>query len=274
VASEITEPPASFTVVIKLAVSAIDEKVSEVGDTSRVAATCETVTSAAAVADPEVAVIVAVPLPIAVTRPVVETDATNASDEDHVTGASSTTTPPMVTVAESCEVSENDEKLKLELDSSINSWVCETVTSTVAVADPELAVIVAEPSPTAVINPVDETVAIPSSDEDQSIVTSAISLPPASVAVAVTVSVSPIAPSVRESRESSRVAAACATVIAAVALAEPEVAVTFAVPFVTAVTRPLDETVATDPADVVHDTLAPLIVAPFWSLTVADSCWV
>ena len=39
VASEITEPPASFTVAIKLAVSAIDEKVSELGDTSSVAAT-------------------------------------------------------------------------------------------------------------------------------------------------------------------------------------------------------------------------------------------
>ena len=132
----------------------------------------------------------------------------------------------------------------------------------------------AEPFATAVISPEDETVAIPTSDEDQSIVTSAISFPPASVAVAVIVSVSPMAPSVRESRESSRVAAACATVIAEVALAEPEVAVTLAVPFVTAVTRPVVETVATDPSDVAHDTLAPLIVAPFWSLTVADSCWV
>jgi len=121
VAPEITEPAASFTVVIKLAVSAIDEKVSEVGETSRVAATCETVTVAAALADPEVAVIVAVPLVIAVTRPTFETVAIDASEEDHVTGASSTTTPPMVTVAESCEVWESDEKLMLELDSSINS---------------------------------------------------------------------------------------------------------------------------------------------------------
>ena len=65
--------------------------------------------------------IVAVPLLIAVTRPVFETVATDASDEDHVTGASSTTTPPMVTVAESCAVPESDEKLMLEVDSSINS---------------------------------------------------------------------------------------------------------------------------------------------------------
>jgi len=40
---------------------------------------------------------------------------------------------------------------------------------------------------------------------------------------------------------------------------------------VTEVTVPEDETVATDAADVAHDTLAPLIVAPFWSLTVAVS---
>ena len=45
-------------------------------------------------------------------------------------------------------------------------------------------------------------------------------------------------------------------------------------PSATEVTVPEDETVATDAADVAHDTLAPLIVAPFWSLTVAVSCCV
>jgi len=45
-----------------------------------------------------------------------------------------------------------------------------------------------------------------------------------------------------------------------------------AAPSVTEVTRPVDETVATDAAEVAHDTLAPLIVAPFWSLTVAEIC--
>ena len=64
------------------------------------------------------------------------------------------------------------------------------------------------------------------------------------------------------------------TVTAAVALAAPEVAVIVAEPWATAVTAPEDETVATDAADVVHDTLAPLIVAPLWSLTVAESCCV
>ncbi len=44
------------------------------------------------------------------------------------------------------------------------------------------------------------------------------------------------------------------------------------VPLVTEVTRPEVETVATAASDVAHVTQALLIVAPFWSLTVAVSC--
>ena len=61
------------------------------------------------------------------------------------------------------------------------------------------------------------------------------------------------------------------TVTVAVTLTEPDVAVITEVPFATAVTRPDDETVATDEFVVAHVTDAPLIVAPFWSLTVAES---
>ena len=57
--------------------------------------------------------------------------------------------------------------------------------------------------------------------------------------------------------------AGIATVTAAVPLAEPDVAVIVAVPSATEVTEPDDETVATDEADVAHETLAPLMVAPF-----------
>ena len=121
VASDITEPPASLTVAVKLAVSAIDDKASELGATSRVAPTCETVTAAIALAAPDAAVIVAVPLLIAVTKPDDEMVATDASEEDQVIGASITTTPPTVTVAESCAVSERDEKERLEVDSEIIS---------------------------------------------------------------------------------------------------------------------------------------------------------
>ena len=54
-------------------------------------------------------------------------------------------------------------------------------------------------------------------------------------------------------------------------MAEPEVAVIVAEPSATEVTNPVEDTVATDADDELHDTLTPLIVAPFWSLTVAVS---
>jgi hypothetical protein len=72
---------------------------------------------------------------------------------------------------------------------------------------------------------------------------------------------------------SSMLATARVIVTAAVPLAAPEVAVMIAAPSAAAVTRPEDETVAFAD-DELHDTLAPLIVAPFWSLTVADNCCV
>ena len=56
-----------------------------------------------------------------------------------------------------------------------------------------------------------------------------------------------------------------------VALSDPLAAVMVAVPSATEVTNPVDNTVATDAADDDQETLAPLIVAPFWSLTVAES---
>ena len=57
--------------------------------------------------------------------------------------------------------------------------------------------------------------------------------------------------------------AGIATVTAAVPLAEPDVAVIVAVPSATEVTEPVEETFVTDEADDDHETLAPLIVAPF-----------
>ena len=47
-----------------------------------------------------------------------------------------------------------------------------------------------------------------------------------------------------------------------------------AVPLATAVTRPEEDTVATDALDELQVTLAPLMFAPFWSLIVAESCCV
>ena len=56
----------------------------------------------------------------------------------------------------------------------------------------------------------------------------------------------------------------------AIALTEPDWAKTVALPKEIAVTSPLANTVATAGFDELHVTLAPLIVEPFWSLTVAD----
>ena len=61
------------------------------------------------------------------------------------------------------------------------------------------------------------------------------------------------------------------TVTEAVALSEPDVAVIVAVPSATEVTRPADDTVATDAADVAHETVAPGIVLSLASFTVAVS---
>ena len=55
----------------------------------------------------------------------------------------------------------------------------------------------------------------------------------------------------------------------AVALTDPDVAVMVAVPAATAVTRPADETVATDELDVAHVTVGFEITVPPASLTVA-----
>ena len=54
-------------------------------------------------------------------------------------------------------------------------------------------------------------------------------------------------------------------------LAESDVAVIVAVPSATEVTRPSDETVATDELDVVHVPVAPDITVPPASFTVAAS---
>ena len=56
--------------------------------------------------------------------------------------------------------------------------------------------------------------------------------------------------------------AICWTVVDAVPVAKPDVAVTVASPSATAVTRPVDETLATDDAEDAQATDAPLIVAP------------
>ena len=79
---------------------------------------------AVALTDPDVAVMVAVPLPAAVTSPAVETVATEALDVAHVTvGFEITVSPASLTVAVRVAPSPIDVKVRLVGDSVIEAAV-------------------------------------------------------------------------------------------------------------------------------------------------------
>ena len=139
----------------------------------------------------------------------------------------------------------------------------------VPLADPDVAVMVAVPSATAVTRPADETVATDELDVAQVTSASEITVPPASLTVATRVVVSPSDWKVKEFGDSSTTAATWLTIAVAVALADPDVAVMVAVPSVTAVTSPAEETVTIDASDVAQVTVAPEMMFPPASLTVA-----
>ena len=112
-------------------------------------------------ADPDVAVIVAVPSAIAVTRPADDTVATDELDVAHVTVAPDITVPPAsFTVAASVAVSANEENDRFISDNVTLAATWLTVTEADPLAEPDVAVIVADPVATAVTRPSDETVAM------------------------------------------------------------------------------------------------------------------
>ena len=115
---EITVPPASLPVATRVAVSPIDVKLRLVGDKLSDIATWLTVAVAVPLTDPDVVVMVAVPLPTAVTRPAEETVTIDASDVAHVTVGFKIAVPPAsLTVAARVVVSPIDVKLRLVGDS-------------------------------------------------------------------------------------------------------------------------------------------------------------
>ena len=131
--------------------------------------------------------------------------------------------------------------------------------------------IVAEPVAIPVMSPADDTVATDAADEVHETVAPDMVLPTSSLTVAVRVTVSPTDVKVLVFGDSVTVEADTATVTEEIAVSEPEVAVIVAEPVAIPVTSPVDETVATDEFDVPHVTVAPLIVLPTSSLTVAAS---
>jgi hypothetical protein len=269
---DITVPTASFTAAVSWVVSPNEVKLTVVGDSVIEAATWVTVTDAVALAEPDVAVIVAVPSATEVTTPAEETVTTAVSDELHVTvGLVIVLSFASLTVAVTVAMSLNDEKLTLSGDrvTDIATWA--TVTDVIAVAEPDVAVIVAIPSATAVTSPADDTVATDELDVAHVTVAPEIVVPPASFTVATSVVVSADDANERLVGDSVTVDATWATVISAVPLIAPEVAVTVAAPSATAVTSPADDTVATKELEVVHVSVAPGMLFPPESFTVATS---
>ena len=109
-----TLPPGSLTVATIVAVSSIDERVREVGDSSTLDVTCPTVAEVAAFTEPEVAMIVAVPFKAAVTSPAAETVATVVSDDAQVTvGLAIVLSFASFTRAVSVAVSPNDTRIRV-----------------------------------------------------------------------------------------------------------------------------------------------------------------
>ena len=217
-----------------------------------------TVTDAVALAEPDVAVIVALPAATEVTTPD-ETVATDALDVVHVTVAPLIVAPFWsLTVAVSVDVAPSDENEILVADSVIvvatNSV---TVTEAVALAEPDVAVIVALPTATAVTAPDADTVATEALDVVHVTGASLIVVPFWSLTVAVSCCVDPGDENERLVGDSVIVVGTSTrTVTDAVALTEPDVAVIVAVPSPTDVTAPDDDTVATEALDVDHVTEA------------------
>ena len=151
----------------------------------------------------------------------------------------------------------------------VATWA--TVTDAVALSEPDVAVITAVPSATEVTRPAEETVATDATDVVHVTVAPDIVLSLASFTVAVRVAVSPSEAKLTVVGDSVIEAATWVTVTDVVAANEPNVAVTVAEPSATAVTRPAEDTVATDAVDVVHETVTPDISVSPESFTVAVS---
>ena len=118
VAPSMTLPAGSLTVATIDAVSPIDERVRELGDSSTLDVTCPTVTEAVAFTEPEVAMIITVPSATEVTRPAAETVATVVSDVAHVmVGLAIVLSFESLTVATSVVVSPTDVKVNVACDS-------------------------------------------------------------------------------------------------------------------------------------------------------------
>ena len=171
-------PFASVASAVNRAVSPNATSVSAAGRTSTALTSCATVTAAVPDALHTVAVIVALPLATAVTRPAESTTATSVSLVVHMNSAPATGCPfASVASAVNRAVSPNATSVSAAGRTSTALTSCATVTAAVPDALHTVAVIVALPLATAVTRPAASTAATAASALDQLIAIAAIASP-------------------------------------------------------------------------------------------------
>src|SRR5260221_4163564 len=238
-------PSSACAVKVKSASGAID---CDAGATLTECTACATMMAIEPGADPEVAVTWVLPLFFAGTRPLVPTASTVLALESQVKAASGTATPrESVAAAVSWRVSPMLVSAPVCVEETVMLLAAGTVTARLAVADfaPNVAAMVTAPVATPVATPLSSMIAIEASLEVQATAVAGIVWPFESTAAAVNVVVAPRS-MLALGGVTAMLSGACETVTVTRPAATPTLAVMSAVPFATAVTSPLELTVATD----------------------------
>src|SRR6266568_2282775 len=220
------------------------------------------------------AVMLAVPAASAVTSPLPFTVATPGASLDQVIVRPESGLPLASSgVAVSCWVPPTTIVAAVGLTVSDATGIV-TVTAAVALLPSLVAVTFAEPAATAVTSPLASTVATPAASVDHVMTRPVRTLPSASWSVAVICCVAPTPTVAAVGLTLTDATGAGFTVMAALPPFPSLVAVIFAAPGATAVTRPAFETVATAGLSLDHVTIRPLNRLPLASYRLAVSCCV
>src|SRR6266516_4843244 len=220
------------------------------------------------------AVMLAVPAASAVTSPLPFTVATPGASLDQVIVRPESGLPLASSgVAVSCWVPPTTIVAAVGLTVSDATGIV-TVTAAVALLPSLVAVTFAVPAATAVTSPLASTVATPAASVYHVMTRPVRTLPSASWSVAVICCVAPTPTVAAVGLTLTGATGAGFTVIAALPPFPSLVAVIFAAPGATAVTRPAFETVATAGLSLDHVTIRPLNRLPFASYRLAVSCCV
>src|SRR5438034_1225602 len=238
-------------------------------------ATCTTVMAAVPLCPSEVAVIVVEPASFAVTSPLELTVAAAVLLEVHVTTRPDSGLPfASFGVAVSCTVCPTCTLADAGLTATDATGTLLTVILDEPLCPSEVAVIVATPAATPDTTPLELTVATAVLLLDQLMTRPESGVPLASFGVAVRGTVCPTCTLADAGVTATVATGALLTVMLALPLWPSLVAVMVAEPVATAVTSPLELTVATAPFELVHATLRPVSGVPFASFGLAASCTV